>query len=86
LSVHTVFERAYGLDAILAHNYPPGPRVAVEGNYAIYYVSNETEVNIACALHGARDAETIAQHGGFSLQATAGVQRIVGYVLGASLL
>ncbi|MEH1782705.1 MAG: type II toxin-antitoxin system RelE/ParE family toxin [Nostoc sp.] len=42
-----------------------GLRVIFEGNYAIYYTVSETEIIIIRVLHGARDANTLAERGGF---------------------
>jgi toxin ParE1/3/4 len=40
-------------------------RVIFEGNYAIYYTVSETEIIIVRVLHGARDANALAERGGF---------------------
>ena len=45
-----------------------GLRVTFNGNYAIYYACDETEVSIVRVLHGARDAAAIADRGGFYLR------------------
>lgn len=45
--------------------FAAGLRVIFEGNYAIYYTVSETEIIIIRVLHGARDANTLAERGGF---------------------
>lgn len=44
-----------------------GLRVMFQGNYALYYTFNETEIIIVRVLHSARDTAAIAEHGGFAL-------------------
>jgi toxin ParE1/3/4 len=36
------------------------------GSYVLYYAFSETEVILVRVLHGARDAATLAEQGGFS--------------------
>ncbi|WP_442936685.1 hypothetical protein [Nostoc sp.] len=36
-----------------------------EGNHAIYYTVSEAEIIIIRVLHGARDANALAERGGF---------------------
>jgi toxin ParE1/3/4 len=43
-----------------------GLRVMFQGNYALYYVVNESELVIVRVLHGARDAAAVAERGGFT--------------------
>lgn len=42
-----------------------GLHVTFHAPYAIYYQASEQEVIIIRVLHGARDAATIAEQGGF---------------------
>jgi toxin ParE1/3/4 len=44
----------------------PGLRVIFESHYAIYYVASERYITVIRVLHGARDAATLSEHGGFS--------------------
>jgi len=48
-------------------NLAAGLRVTFSGNYAIYYLHDEHELVIVRVLHGARDAASLADHGGFAL-------------------
>lgn len=45
----------------------PEVRALFEGRYAVYYVVRGNEVVIVRVLHGSRDVEGIAGHGGFIL-------------------
>jgi toxin ParE1/3/4 len=47
-------------------SFAAGLRVIFEGNYALYYMASETELILVRVLHGARDAATIAERGGFA--------------------
>ncbi|MCJ2060964.1 type II toxin-antitoxin system RelE/ParE family toxin [Methylobacterium sp. J-048] len=44
----------------------PGLRVVIERAYAIYYQHDEREIVIVRVLHGARDVDALAAHGGFA--------------------
>ncbi len=61
---------AHGLEFPLSGSprepFAPGLRAIFEGNYAIYYVTSDTELVVVRVLHGARDAAAIAERGGFA--------------------
>jgi toxin ParE1/3/4 len=46
-------------------NFAPGLRVIFSGSYAIYLLSDESELVIVRVLHGARDAAALAEQGAF---------------------
>jgi plasmid stabilization system protein ParE len=46
--------------------FAPDLRVTFEGNYAIYYVITKSDLFIVRVLHSARDADALAERGGFS--------------------
>lgn len=48
------------------NQFAEGLRVIFEGNYAIYYTISETEIIIVRVLHSARDANALAERGGFA--------------------
>jgi len=48
------------------NQFAEGLRVIFEGNYAIYYTVSETEIIIVRVLHSARDANALAERGGFA--------------------
>jgi len=43
-------------------------RVTISRSYAIYFLSNERELVIVRVLHGARDAASLAERGGFAAE------------------
>ncbi|MEH1766853.1 type II toxin-antitoxin system RelE/ParE family toxin [Nostoc sp.] len=49
----------------LRSQFSAGLRVIFEGNHAIYYTVSEAEIIIIRVLHGARDANALAERGGF---------------------
>ncbi len=46
----------------------PGLRVAFTGNYAVYDQHDDGRLIVVRVLHGARDLDALAGHGGFSDQ------------------
>ena len=46
--------------------FAPGLRVTFHGHYAIYYLPQAEELVIVRVLHGARDANALAEQGGFA--------------------
>jgi toxin ParE1/3/4 len=60
--------RYFPLAAPARENFAQGLRVTFSGSYAIYFLSNEGELVIVRVLHGARDAASLAEHGGFAAE------------------
>ena len=58
----------FPLAAPAREQFAPGLRVAFCGNYAIYYVHDESELVIVRVLHGARDVTVLAGQGGFVIR------------------
>jgi toxin ParE1/3/4 len=68
-AIEAVFTRLKSLpfSSPLREQLAPGLRVTFLKNYAIYYRPYETDVVIIRVLHGARDANAIADGSGFAV-------------------
>ena len=67
------FEKRFDQILKLPFSGTPRPQLAVElrvafcEKYAVYYLPHPDEIVIVRVLHGARDAEALAEEGGFGV-------------------
>jgi toxin ParE1/3/4 len=55
----------YPMLGVSRDQFGQGLRVTFQGAYVIYYLSLEAEIIIVRVLHGSREANVIAEQGGF---------------------